>query len=146
MPPYRAGEELGRTLATDDKSSEAYQRLTWDALKKSLNGLINKVNESNIKNIIVELFSENLLRGKGLFARSLLKAQAASQPFTAVFAAVVAVLNSKLPMLGDLILRKLILQFRRAYRRNDKVNFLKALRRIMAYTTMSLCRRCVWPQ
>lgn len=26
-----------------DKSSEAYQRMTWDALKKSINGLINKV-------------------------------------------------------------------------------------------------------
>lgn len=26
-----------------DKASEQYQRLTWDALKKSLNGLINKV-------------------------------------------------------------------------------------------------------
>jgi pre-mRNA-splicing factor CWC22 len=26
-----------------DKSSEPYQRMTWDALKKSINGLINKV-------------------------------------------------------------------------------------------------------
>ncbi len=26
-----------------DKASEEYQRLTWEALKKSLNGLINKV-------------------------------------------------------------------------------------------------------
>jgi pre-mRNA-splicing factor CWC22 len=26
-----------------DKSSEEYQRMTWEALKKSLNGLINKV-------------------------------------------------------------------------------------------------------
>ena len=26
-----------------DKSSEAFQRLAWEALKKSINGLINKV-------------------------------------------------------------------------------------------------------
>jgi hypothetical protein len=26
-----------------DKSSKEYQKLTWDALRKSLNGLINKV-------------------------------------------------------------------------------------------------------
>jgi pre-mRNA-splicing factor CWC22 len=26
-----------------DKSSEQYQRLTWDAIKKSLNGIVNKV-------------------------------------------------------------------------------------------------------
>jgi pre-mRNA-splicing factor CWC22 len=26
-----------------DKNSEAFQRLAWEALKKSINGLINKV-------------------------------------------------------------------------------------------------------
>ena len=29
-----------------DKSSVAYQRISWEALKKSINGLINKVTES----------------------------------------------------------------------------------------------------
>ena len=27
----------------DDKASVEYQRLTWDALRKSINGLVNKV-------------------------------------------------------------------------------------------------------
>jgi len=47
-----------------DKNSQEYQKMTWDALKKSINGLINKVNVSNIKNIIPELFSENIIRGR----------------------------------------------------------------------------------
>jgi len=124
IPPYRLkadDEELAKIAKENDESSELYQRITWEALKKSLNGLINKVNASNLKNIIVELFSENLLRGRGLFVRSLLKAQASSLPFTPVFAAMLAVLNSKLPILGELTIKKLILQFRRSYRRNDKV-------------------------
>lgn len=29
--------------ASKDKEGEAYQRMTWDALKKSINGLVNKV-------------------------------------------------------------------------------------------------------
>ena len=29
----------------DDKSSAEYQRLTWDALRKSINGLVNKVSQ-----------------------------------------------------------------------------------------------------
>jgi pre-mRNA-splicing factor CWC22 len=29
--------------STTDKSSVAYQQLAWEALKKSINGLINKV-------------------------------------------------------------------------------------------------------
>lgn len=32
----------------EDKNSMAYQRLSWEALKKSINGLINKINISNI--------------------------------------------------------------------------------------------------
>ena len=42
-------------LQTTDKSSKEYQRMTWEALKKSINGLVNKVNVSNIANIIEEV-------------------------------------------------------------------------------------------
>lgn len=47
-----------------DKNSLAYQRMSWEALKKSINGLINKVNISNIKIIIQELLQENIVRGR----------------------------------------------------------------------------------
>ncbi|NWI43133.1 CWC22 factor, partial [Picathartes gymnocephalus] len=46
-----------------DKNSLAYQRMSWEALKKSINGLVNKVNVSNIENIIHELLQENIVRG-----------------------------------------------------------------------------------
>jgi len=65
-----------------DKSGKEYQRLTWDALKKSLNGIVNKVNASNIREMLPELFSENLNRGRGLFCRSMMKSQMASPAFT----------------------------------------------------------------
>jgi len=58
-----------------DPSSPEYQRMTWEALKKSINGLINKVNVSNIKFIAMELFQENIIRGRGLLARSTIRAQ-----------------------------------------------------------------------
>ena len=45
-----------------DKSSVAFQRLAWEALKKSINGLINKVNSPNIGIIVRELFAENIVR------------------------------------------------------------------------------------
>jgi pre-mRNA-splicing factor CWC22 len=47
----------------------------WDQLKKSLNGLVNKVNTANISHIVMELFNENLIRGRGLLVKALLKAQ-----------------------------------------------------------------------
>jgi pre-mRNA-splicing factor CWC22 len=117
IPPARL-RQLQQNLT--DKTSEAYQKLTWEALKKSLNGLINKVNIGNIKFIIPEIFSENLVRGQGVFVKSIMKAQQASQPFTPVFAAVVAIINTKFPMVGELLLNRLLMQFRRAYKRSDK--------------------------
>ena len=86
-----------------DKTSKEYQRMAWEALKKSINGLINKVNVSNIKHIVPELFNENLVRGRGLFCRSIMKAQAASLPFTPIYAAMAAIVNTKLPQVGELL-------------------------------------------
>jgi pre-mRNA-splicing factor CWC22 len=103
-----------------DKTSKEYQRMAWEALKKSINGLINKVNVSNIKHIVPELFGENLVRGRGLFCRSIMKAQAASLPFTPIYAAMAAIVNTKLPQVGELLLNRLIIQFRKAFKRNDK--------------------------
>ncbi|KAL2812043.1 hypothetical protein BJX63DRAFT_397307 [Aspergillus granulosus] len=103
-----------------DKTSKEYQRMAWEALKKSINGLINKVNVSNIKFIVPELFGENLVRGRGLFCRSIMKAQAASLPFTPIYAAMAAIVNTKLPQVGELLLSRLIIQFRKAFKRNDK--------------------------
>ncbi|KAG1440057.1 hypothetical protein G6F56_012060 [Rhizopus delemar] len=82
IPPHRL-RQMQQSIT--DNSSEAYQRITWEALKKSINGLINKVNTSNIKMLIPELFGENLIRGRGLYCRSMMKAQTASLPFTPVF-------------------------------------------------------------
>ncbi|KAL3423663.1 MIF4G domain-containing protein [Phlyctema vagabunda] len=109
-----------------DKSSKEYQRMAWEALKKSINGLINKVNVSNIKFIVPELFGENLIRGRGLFCRSIMKAQAASLPFTPIYAAMAAIVNTKLPQVGELLLKRLIIQFRKAFKRNDKAVCLSA--------------------
>ncbi|KAK1419613.1 hypothetical protein QVD17_28831 [Tagetes erecta] len=125
IPPFK----LARMMSgLDDKSSPEYQRMTWDALRKSINGLVNKVNATNIKNIIPELFGENLIRGRGLFCRSCMKSQMASPGFTDVFAALVAVVNTKFPEVGDLLLRRIILQLQRAYKRNDKHQLLAAVK------------------
>jgi len=60
----------------------------------------------------------------GLFARSLMKAQAASPSFTPVYAALVSVINTHFPAIGELILVRLILTFRKSFRRNDKVSHI----------------------
>ncbi|KAL6204091.1 hypothetical protein ACLB2K_021360 [Fragaria x ananassa] len=125
IPPYKLARMMKEV---EDKSSVEYQRLTWDALRKSINGLVNKVNAANIKNIIPEIFAENLIRGRGLFCRSCMKSQMASPGFTDVFAAFVAVVNTKFPEVGELLLRRIVLQLKRAFKRNDKPQLLAAVK------------------
>ena len=119
IPPARL--RAMREAASADKTSPEYQRLSWDALRKSITGIVNRVNITNIKLIVPELFSENLIRGRGLFARSIMKAQATSLPFTPVFAALVAIINTKLPQVGELVLTRVLSQFRKSFKRNNKV-------------------------
>ncbi|XP_017470039.1 PREDICTED: pre-mRNA-splicing factor CWC22 homolog isoform X2 [Rhagoletis zephyria] len=111
-----------------DKSSAAYQRIAWEALKKSIHGYINKVNVDNIAIITRELLKENIVRGRGLLCRSIIQAQAASPTFTHVYAALVSIINSKFPNIGEILLKRLVIQFKRAFRRNDKAVCLSSSR------------------
>ena len=52
-----------------------------------------EVNTSNLKHIVFELFEENVIRGKGLLCRSIMKAQLASPQFTPVYAASIGKLS-----------------------------------------------------
>ncbi|KAF3606464.1 hypothetical protein DY000_02051080 [Brassica cretica] len=96
------------------------ERESWDELKRRINALVNKVSVHNLRHVVSELFEEDLIRGRGLLCRSCLKSQIASPSFTDVIAALIAVVNSKLPSIGDLLLKRLVLQIRRAFDRNDK--------------------------
>ena len=117
VPPFKLAM-MRQAMGVANRSSEENQKQSWEALRKSINGLINKVNVSNIKHIIPELFQENLVRGRGLFARAIMKAQQASPGFTHIYTALLAIINTKLPENGELVLKRVIYGFKRAYKRS----------------------------
>jgi len=133
-PPHIVRAEQAKLLAESSPQNEAYQRLQWEALRKSINGCVNKVNASNIQHILPELFSENIIRGRGLFARSLLKAQMTSPVFTPIYAALLAVVNTKMPEIGELVCKRILMSLKRVFKRNDKVVCV-ALSRFVAHLT-----------
>ena len=135
LPPFRLAQ-LQKEIT--DKSSREYQKMMWEVLRKSLNGIINKANVSNLQNIIFELFNENLLRGKGLLVKAILKSQMAAPTFTHVYAALVAVINTKLPEIGALLITRVVLQFQRAYKRNDKLVCIATTRMIAHLTNQQV--------
>jgi pre-mRNA-splicing factor CWC22 len=78
----------------------------WEMLRKSINGIINKVSVANISHIVLELFNENLLRGRGLLAKAVMKSQNASSSYTHVYVALLAALNTKLPDVVRLVIHR----------------------------------------
>ena len=123
----------------DDQQSPELQKQTWEALRKSINGLVNKVSPHNLKEIAIELLQENIWRGRGLLCRALMKAQNTSPKFSNVYAALFAVINSKFPDIGVLLIRRLIDQFKKAYRRRDKMNLISATKFIAHLVNQLVC-------
>ena len=121
IPPYKMNKIIEQIRTKNDSKSEEYQKIMWDLLSKSINGIINKVNVSNIQNIIYELFNENLLRGQGLLIKCIIRGQLTSSNYTPIYAALICVLNSKLPFIGNLFVRRYISLFKKAYKESNKI-------------------------
>ncbi len=56
------------------------------------------------------------------------QAQTASPTFTHVYAALAAIVNTKFPNIGELMLKRLILNFKRGFKRNDKTRCMASTR------------------
>ncbi|XP_011706955.1 PREDICTED: pre-mRNA-splicing factor CWC22 homolog, partial [Wasmannia auropunctata] len=67
-----------------------------------------------------KVLSKNIVRGRGLLAHSIIQAQATSPIFTPVYAALTSIINLKFPNIGELVLKRLVLRFKREFERNDK--------------------------
>lgn len=57
----------------------------------------------------------------GLLTKAIIKAQMASPNFTHVYAALVAVINTKLPEIGNLLITRVMMMFHRSFQRNNKI-------------------------
>ena len=130
IPPYKMNKIIADIRAKNDTKSEEYQKIMWDLLSKSINGIINKVNISNIQNIIYELFNENLLRGQGLLIKCIVRGQLTSSNYTPIYAALICVLNSKLPFIGNLYIRRYIALFKKAYKESNKIQCISTTKMI----------------
>ncbi|CAF4610522.1 unnamed protein product [Rotaria sp. Silwood1] len=121
-----------------DPTTLEYQQLSWENLKRTINSLINKVNTSNLPLIIRELFKINMTRGYGLFIRNIIQAQIASPFYTPVYAALVSIINVRLPIIGEFIAKHLISSFRQRYQQNDKINCLATIKFIAHFVNQNI--------
>lgn len=136
MPPAKRRMLEQRELATVSNHNQpsqqdsantnneiARQRQTWNDQKRVIHGTINRLNLQTIKPLVHDLFAKvNLVRLRGVLAKSILQAAVSAPSYNAVYAALVAVLNTKLPEVGELVTIRAILAFRRHFRRREKTS------------------------
>lgn len=118
VPPARAART--QQLANEHERAMLKQQQAWLTMKKRINGVINRINTSNIKKCAKDLLQLNIIRGKGLFCKSIMRAQQVCGHFSNIYAALVAVLNTRVPEVTELLLARLILQLKKGYAEREK--------------------------
>eukprot|EP00762_Andalucia_godoyi_P001433 ANDGO_00236.mRNA.1 Pre-mRNA-splicing factor CWC22 len=117
LPPFRTRNVY--SILSQDADSADFQILNWDILTKRIQGIVNRVNCALFKRLVAEAFSVNIVRGRGILVSALMKTQQRSPSFSAILSAFVAVLNSRIPQIGELLLTRLALLIRRSLREKD---------------------------
>lgn len=120
IPPGKLNDLKVKIMESSDSSSEDFQKIQWEELKKAINRQINALNKSNIKEVVIELFKLNIVRGKGLLIRAIMKRQLTDSIFIPIYSSLIAIINSKIPEIGELLSKRLVLQFKKNYLRNNK--------------------------
>ena len=82
----------------------------------------------------------------GLFCRSIQRSQAQALPFSPVYAAMVAIVNTKLPQVGELLVKRLVVQFKKAFKRNDKPVLRASTTFLAQLTNVQVCHEMIAAQ
>lgn len=119
-PPFRQ-RRLDAAQGAQSTTGTVAQSRNWKAMKKHINGVINRVNQHNVAHCALDLFQVNIVRGRGVLCKALLRAQLASPALSPVFAALVAIIGSRMPFFAELLVRRLVAQLKAAYTNQDRV-------------------------
>ncbi|CBH18085.1 hypothetical protein, conserved [Trypanosoma brucei gambiense DAL972] len=119
IPPHRKRASEVESGNSKGPGDETVQHEAWRALGRSITGIVNRVSGENVELSATELFRENIIRGRGLLCRSLMRAQLVNPDITNVLAALVSRVNKEVSTVGALLCKRLVVQWRRLHRRKD---------------------------
>ncbi len=91
--------------------SPAAQEDAWNTLGREINASVGSITNHNVKSVSAMLLRHNLIRGRGLLVQSVMGAHARRSDQTMALASCVAVINSKLPCVGELLTNRLLKRF-----------------------------------
>ncbi|KAL6569693.1 hypothetical protein OROMI_014207 [Orobanche minor] len=102
------------------RKEDEYRRSKWLYMERRINCLVRKLNISNIQFVAHGIMNlQNLIPGRGLFCKAVMKSQSGSPQSSNLYASLVAIVNSRFPDVGLLLVKRAVLQFKEAYDRNN---------------------------
>lgn len=119
IPPAKLKQLLSQIQVKE--GTKEYQLLRWQSLSKKVTGIINKVSRENVKTTVLSLFRLNLIRGRGILVEDIISSSEGSDGYSKVYASVICVINSKIPMIGKLLGERIIKNFKLHMGRKDKL-------------------------
>lgn len=117
IPPFK---KRNLVPSHNPPNNRDHQESLWNELEKNIRGEINKLNFSNVEQVLVNILKNNIIRGRGVLVNCIIRAQLCSQSYTRVICYLSAIINCNIPDFGSLLLRRLINQFRKSYSKGDK--------------------------
>ena len=55
IPPFKL-KQMILDLKNSEENTSEHQKYHWEQLRKSINGIVNKINVANISSVAIELF------------------------------------------------------------------------------------------
>lgn len=95
------------------------QKENWNSLRRVIHASVDVLNSKNVEETVKKLLSVNILRGQGLLCRYLIQTALKDPKKCSLYAAVTCVLNSQFPEIGELLVVRLAVMFKKAYINND---------------------------
>lgn len=96
------------------------QKQLWIALQKFINATVNKLDRLNVPETSLALFNVNILRGRGLLCRAMIKRLLAEPSAAPVLASLASIVNSKLSEVGEVLIARVVVLYKRGYVENNR--------------------------
>lgn len=117
IPPFK---KRNLEISHNFLNNREQQEKLWNKLEKNIKREINKLNFSNIEQVLINILRNNIIRGRGILVNCLIRAQLSSHSYTGVICYLSAIINCNIPDFGSLLLRRLVNQFRISHLKGDK--------------------------
>lgn len=119
---------------------EKDQKLAWDRNRKKINGLLNRLSNNNGRYVLAEILKINVTRTRGVLVDRILKQQRELESYSEVYSSLISAINCEVPAVGELLVTRLVVLFRRFYKANDRIGLTRVLvfiSKLMNYQVLS---------